>query len=87
MTIREAINANKYFHVAIPAWASGGMDVIADCAAEAALWAGCLLESFGGRNRPDATEVSAHLRGSSIGCAYLESVGQFQTLTADHYSI
>ncbi len=87
MTMHEAINAGFYYRVSLPQWASGGMDIVAESARAAALAVGCLLESWGGRNRPDCAEVHKHLRGSSIGCAFLESAGTHETLTADHYSI
>lgn len=83
--MREAINAGLYWHVSIPAWASGGMDVIADNAADAALHVGCMLERFG--QRPDRVAVHRHLHGSSIGCAFLDEAQTCQTLTAEHYSI
>ncbi len=87
LTMREAINAGLYWHVSIPAWASGGMDVIAESAADAALHVGCMLESWGRGNRPDCVAVHRHLRGSQIGCAFLSEGETCQTLTAEHYSI
>ena len=87
LTMREAINRGVYYHVAIPSWASGGMDVIANSAKEAALHVGCMLEKFGGANRPDTTKVHKHLAGSSIGCAMLDEAESCQTLTASHYCI
>lgn len=87
LTMREAINAGLYWHVSIPSWASGGMDVVADTAAEAALHVGCMFERLGMGNRPDATLVHRHLSNSSIGCAVLAEGETHQTLTASHYSI
>lgn len=87
LTMREAINAGLYWHVSIPAWASGGMDVIADNAAEAALHVGCMLEYWGRGNRPDRVAVHRHLHGSAIGCAYMDEAETCQTLTAEHYCI
>lgn len=87
LTMREAINRGMYFRVSIPAWASGGMDVIASSAKEAAVIAGCMLESWGKGSRPDMASVHKHLAGSSIGCAMLDEAEHCQTLTAAHYSI
>lgn len=87
LTMREAINAGLYWHVSIPVWASGGMDVIAESAADAALHVGCMLESWGRGNRPDHVAVHRHLRGSAIGCAFLSEGETCQTLTAEHYCI
>lgn len=85
--MREAINAGLYWHVSIPAWASGGLDVIAESAADAALHVGCMLESWRAAIRPDSVAVHRHLRGSQIGCAYLGEAETCQTLTAEHYCI
>ncbi len=86
MTIREAINAGCYYHVRIPQWASGGLDVAAERPEDAALLAGCMMERLG-MVWPMQTDVRKHLSGSRIGCSYLEEAGSFPMMTADHYSI
>lgn len=85
LTMREAINRGMYYHVSIPHWASGGMDVIADSAKNAAILAGCFLERHG--IRPDMANVNRHLAGSSIGCAMLGEGERHETLTASHFYI
>jgi hypothetical protein len=88
LTMREAIDAGKYYHVAVPGWACGGHDVVADTPAEAALLVGCWhAYHLGGRGVGIRTEVLRHLPGSRIGAVVLESCGVFETLTADHYAI
>jgi hypothetical protein len=89
-TIRESLDAGKYYHVRVPGWASGGWDTHADSPAEAALQIGCAfkMRSFNDSNLGPTTEVLKHHRLSRIGCAYFEeNCGTFPTLTHEHYDI
>ena len=87
-TIKESLDAGKYFHVRVPGWASGGWDTHAHTPALAALQIGCAFKQFGFTGLPDTTEVLHHHPSSRIGAAYFdENCGQFHTMTANHYDI
>lgn len=86
-TMRESLDAGKYYHVRIPGWASGGWDAHANSPAEAALMIGAAFKQWGWTDCPPITEVLKHFPTSQIGCAYMESCGEFPTATFDQYDI
>ena len=86
-TIRESLDAGKYYHVRVPDWASGGWDTHAESPELAALQVGCAFKQWAFTELPANTEVLKHFPTSRIGCAYFESCGEFPTSTHEHYEI
>lgn len=85
-TIREAINAGKYFRMEMKTWQSGGFDIDADSPELAALTFGAVCQQHR-IDPPQTVRVLRHLKPSLIGLACLEECGVLPTLTADHYDI
>lgn len=86
-TIKESLDAGKYFRVEIPGWVSG-WDTHAESPALAALQVGCAHLMWGFNPLPLSVQVFKHHPKSKIGAAYLEEdCGFHPSLTADHYDI
>jgi len=84
-SMRDLITKGQYYRVSC----LNGFDIGADSPELAAVQVGVLAKRHGFKDSsvPLFVTVSRHWRNSSIGCAVVESLGVFPTLTPDHYDI